>query len=76
MLSLEQLIQEALALPEPSRALLAEKLMESLEFDRDDNLQKLWKTEAKARRDEIRRGIVQPIPGEEALAQVRQLLEP
>ncbi|MDZ7319910.1 MAG: acyl-protein synthetase, partial [candidate division KSB1 bacterium] len=28
------------------------------------------------RRDEIRDGSVQPIPGDEALAQVRRLLEP
>jgi hypothetical protein len=30
---------------------------------------------AKQRRDQIRNGSVQPIPGEEALAQVRRLLE-
>lgn len=76
MLSFEQLIQEVLALPSSARVILAEKLVESLEFDVDENLQKLWTTEAKERRDEIRSGTVQPLAGEEALAQVRQLLEP
>lgn len=68
-------MEEALALPSASRALLAEKLVESLEFDVDETIQTLWTTEAKKRRDEIRSGVVQPIPGEEALAEVRRLLE-
>lgn len=75
MLSIEQLIQEALSLPSASRALLADKLVESLEFDIDETIQTHWTTKAKKRRDEVRSGTVQPIPGEEALAQVRRLLE-
>ncbi|WP_460206544.1 addiction module protein [Scytonema sp. NUACC21] len=75
MMSIEQLIQEALALPSVSRAILAEKLVESLEFDLDETIQTLWITEAKKRRDEIRQGIVQAVPGEEALAEVRRLLQ-
>ncbi|GAB1543944.1 hypothetical protein NUACC21_66200 [Scytonema sp. NUACC21] len=74
-MSIEQLIQEALALPSVSRAILAEKLVESLEFDLDETIQTLWITEAKKRRDEIRQGIVQAVPGEEALAEVRRLLQ-
>lgn len=75
MLSIEQLIQEALSLPSASRALLADKLVESLEFDIDETIQTRWTTKSKKRRDEVRSGMVQPIPGEEALAQVRRLLE-
>jgi hypothetical protein len=75
MRSLEQLTQEILSLPSVSRALLEEKLMESLEFDTDPSIQTAWITEAKRRRDEVRNVTVTPIPGEEALAQVRQLLE-
>lgn len=71
----DQLTQEALSLPITSRALLAEKLIESFEFDTNPATQAAWATEAKRRRDEIRSGAVEPIPGEEALAQVRQLLE-
>lgn len=75
MQSIEQLTKEILSLPSVSRALLAEKLVESLEFDTDSTLQATWVAEAKKRRDEIHNGTVTPILGEEALAKVRQLLE-
>ena len=75
MRSIEQLTEELMALPSLSRALLAEKLVESLEFDTDPTIQTAWVVEAKKRRDQVRDGSVQPIPGEEALAQVRRLLE-
>jgi Putative addiction module component len=74
MRSIEQLTEEILSLPSASRALLAEKIVESLEFDTDPTIQAAWVTEAHKRRDQVRSGDVHPIPGEEALAQVRQLL--
>lgn len=66
MRSIEQLTEEVLSLPSESRALLAEKLVESLEFDTDPAIHAVWTTEAKRRRDEVRSGTVQAIPGEEA----------
>ncbi|MBD2138818.1 addiction module protein [Anabaena sp. FACHB-1237] len=75
MLSVEELIQEALSLPNSSRVFLVEKLIESLESDIDENIQKIWNTAAKKRRDEIRNHTVEPISGEIALAQIRQILE-
>lgn len=75
MRSIQELTEEILSLPSASRALLAEKLVESLEFDTDPTIQTAWATEAKRRRDEVRSDSVQPISGEEALAQVRRLLE-
>jgi putative addiction module component (TIGR02574 family) len=75
MQSIEQLTEELLSLPSASRALLADKLVESLEFDTDPVIQAAWTTEAKRRRDEIRSGSVEAIPGDEAMAQVRRLLE-
>ena len=76
MRSIEQLVEEILSLPSASRSLLADKLVESLEFDTDSAIQAVWVTEAKRRRDEVRDGSVQPILGDEALAQVRGLIEP
>jgi len=76
MRSIEQLTEEILSLPSESRAFLADKLVESLEFDTDSAIQAVWVTEAKRRRDEVRDGYIQPIPGEDALAQVRRLIEP
>jgi hypothetical protein len=76
MRSIEQLTEELLSLPSASRAILADKLVESLEFDTDSTIQAIWVAEAKRRRDKVRDGSVQTIPGEEALAQVRRLIEP
>lgn len=74
MRSIELLTKELLSLPSISRALLAEKLVESLEFDTDSTIQAAWTAEAKKRRDSVRDGSVQTIEGEAALVQVRQLL--
>ena len=76
MRSIEQLTEEILSLPNASRAILADKLVESLEFDTDSTIQSIWITEAKKRRDEVRDGSVQGIPGDQALAQVRGMIEP
>ena len=76
MRSIEQLTEEILSLPNASRAILADKLVESLEFDTDSTIQSIWITEAKKRRDEVRDGSVQAIPGDQALAQVRRMIEP
>ncbi|HCQ22411.1 MAG: acyl-protein synthetase [Aphanizomenon flos-aquae LD13] len=74
MLSVEELIQEALSLPNATRVFLVEKLIESLESDIDQNIQKSWNIEAKKRQDEIRNLMVEPISGEIALAQIRRIL--
>jgi len=75
MLSVEQLIQEALSLPNATRVFLVQQLIESLESDIDENTQNIWNIAAKKRRDEIRHQRIEPIPGELALAQIRQILE-
>ena len=75
MPSIEQLTQELLALPSESRALLADRLVESLEFDIDPEIEAAWLDEARKRRHEIQNGSVEAIPGEDALARVRKLLE-
>lgn len=42
MRSIEQLTEELLSVPSASRALLAEKLVESLEFNTDSEIQTAW----------------------------------
>lgn len=73
-MTIEQLAEEALALPAEQRALLADRLVESLDAGEVSRLDQLWITEAKRRRDEVRQGRVQTIPGDEALARVRRSL--
>jgi putative addiction module component (TIGR02574 family) len=71
-MTLDQLAQEALALPTESRALLADKLVQSLDTEELGQIDRLWATEAKRRRDDVRQGRVQTIPGDEALTRVRR----
>ena len=73
-MTLEQIAEEALALPSEARALLADRLVESLDAAEINRLDQLWAAEARRRRDEVRQGLVQTIPGDEALARVRRSL--
>lgn len=71
-LTVEQITEEALSLPSEARALLAGRLVESLDPAEDGYVRQLWIAEARRRRDDVRAGRVQTIPGDEALARVRQ----
>lgn len=69
--TVEQLAEQAMILPIESRARLADLLVESLDADELGHIDRLWVTEAKHRRDEVRSGRVEAVPGEEALQKVR-----
>ena len=73
MLTLDQLISEATALPDTAKALLIDKIVESMtsQLDRDILIEGVKK--AQERIAEIDSGLVQTIPGDIALAQIRQL---
>jgi hypothetical protein len=71
-MEIEQIAEAALAMPSEARALLADRLLESLDPTEDSYIHQLWATEALRRRDEVRNGQVQTIPGDEALARVRR----
>ncbi len=71
-ISVNELATKAMSLSGEARALLAEKLVESLE---QELVRDIWLTEAKKRRDEVRSGQVKPIPGIEAMESVRKLLD-
>jgi hypothetical protein len=73
-LTLEQITEEAMKLSPDSKALLADKLVESLELEEPDEIHRLWSAEAIRRRDEIRSGREQPVPGKEVLEEVRRLV--
>ena len=73
-LTVEQLAQQAMELPPAARADLAERLMESIDFSSDKELQQLWSAEANRRLEELRSGRVQPIPGEDVIAEVRRVV--
>lgn len=70
-ITIEQLAEQAMRLPSESRARLADILVESLEVDDLGRIERMWITEAKRRRDEVRTGKVETVSGDEALRQVR-----
>lgn len=71
-MTVDQLVAEALALPGEARALLADRLVESLDDASIGRLDELWADEAQRRLAEIRSGLVKTIPGEEAAERVRR----
>jgi hypothetical protein len=72
--TVEQLAEQAMNLPGESRARLADLLVESLDADALTHVDRLWLSEAKRRRDEMRSGEVETIAGDEALRSVRDSL--
>jgi putative addiction module component (TIGR02574 family) len=71
-MSIEQMAEEALALPSEARALLADRLVESLDPAEDGQIRQLWAAEARRRLEDVRSGRVKTIPGDEVLAQVKR----
>lgn len=74
-ISFEQITEVALALPSDARALLADRLVESLDPITDDAIRDLWGKEALRRFEEVRSGEVESVSGDEAFAGIRALLE-
>lgn len=71
-MNVEQLTAGALALPSEARALLADRLVESLDPADDGPIHRLWVIEAQRRLQEVRSGKVKTIPGPEAMERVRR----
>ena len=71
-MKVEEIAEEALALPIEARALLADRLVESLDPAEDGQRHQLWAPEAQRRLQELRFGSVRAIPGEEAVANLRR----
>ncbi len=63
-----------MSLSAESRARLADLLVESLDAKEIGRIDALWITEAKRRRDEVRSGQIESIPGEEATRKVRNTI--
>jgi hypothetical protein len=71
-ISVDDLATKAMTLSGEARALLAERLVESLD---QESVREIWLTEAKKRRDEVRSGLVRPISGVEVMEDVRKLID-
>ena len=70
----KSLEKQALGLPAPERAKLAQELLESLDSLTASEREQLWLDEAERRARQIDVGEVALIPGEEVARKARQLL--
>ncbi len=75
MLALDRLISEATALPDADKAILIDKIVESMTSQIDQDILREGVKKAQDRIAEIDSGAVQTIPGDIALSQIRQLSE-
>ena len=69
--SAAKVVNEALSLPAKSRAELAEKLLESLNDPRQEEIDRLWAEEAEDRIDAFERGDLKAIPGKEVFRRLK-----
>jgi hypothetical protein len=70
-LTAEMVVQEALGLPTGQRALLAEKLLDSLAGETNPDVDRAWMDEVRKRRAAVRDGSATLIDGPEAVRQAR-----
>jgi len=68
----ESIVKEALQLPREARALLAEKLLESLDLDEPFEVSAEWREEIARRCREIDEGVVDLIPGDQVLKEAAE----
>jgi hypothetical protein len=73
--SVEQIAEAALSLPSDARALLADRLVESLDPLTDQDVRGAWASEALQRLEDLRLGKVKAIPAHEAFAGARAQLK-
>jgi len=73
--NIDRVVEQAMKLPAEARAELADRLVESLDAEEIGRIDRLWLDEAKRRRDEVRSGGVQTIPGEDARRRVRRAIK-
>jgi hypothetical protein len=71
----EKIIAEALHLPGPLRALVAERLIESLDFEESEEITPEWREEIVRRCREIDEKIVELVPAETVLAKAYAALK-
>jgi hypothetical protein len=64
-MSLEEIEKEALKLSPSSRAILAEKLIRSLEGLSDAEIEKLWAEESQRRHEELEAGLAVSRPADQ-----------
>lgn len=68
----KEIVNAAIKLAESDRLQIVEELLASLEPDTDDDVDAAWAAEVESRSQEIKQGIVRPIPWAVVKAQARK----
>jgi putative addiction module component (TIGR02574 family) len=74
-MNLQKIEDEALHLPKDERAKLVQRLVLSLESPSDEELKGDWLIEARRRADELDRGTVRAVSGDEVMRKARALIK-
>ena len=73
-MTIEELEEELLKLSGPEKKQLLMRLIADLDDDRDEDVERAWLEEAQRRYKEMKDGVVQGIPGKDAIARARERL--
>jgi putative addiction module component (TIGR02574 family) len=68
----KKILEEAMQLEPGTRALIAETLLESLDFEEDFEISQAWLDEIQRRCEEIDRGAVELIDSDAVMAELRK----
>ena len=74
MLNTQELISEAVSLPVNMRAMLANKLLESLNHS-DAKVDESWAKLAEERIDQLKEGHTSTIPGDEVFKKIKRIMK-
>ena len=74
-MTVEQILQEVALLPAPTRAFIAEKILEMLDIEEQINLSPEWISLIQQRISDIEAGVVQMVGAEEAMNKIWAALE-
>ena len=68
----KNILEEAMHLEPSTRALIAETLLESLDFEEDFDISQAWRDETQRRCEQIDRGEVELIDSDTVMAELRK----
>ncbi len=68
----KKILEEAMHLEPSTRALIAETLLESLDFEEDFEISQAWREEIQRRCEQIDRGEVELIDSDTVMAELRK----
>lgn len=68
----KKILEEAMQLEPGTRAMIAETLLESLDFEEDFEISQAWRDEIQRRCDQIDRGEVELIDSDTVMAELRK----